>query len=350
VSQPAEASALATRLAAYIAARTPGEGEARVDGLDRIPGGASRETYRFQLFRRLPGAEETGPRRLILRKDPPGKTLVASERELEFGVYRGVFGTGVPVPEVLWLEDDAAPLGTPFFIAVEVTGCEADVRKLASPEYLPLRGQIAERKWSILGQLSRIDPEARGLFDVLPPVALDQCWTRELDYWEGVLNADEIAPQPITRAAIRWLRANPPPPAARLSLVHGDYRTGNFLYAPDGDIHAILDWEMSHLGDPLEDLAWSLARPWCFGRDDMRGNLAPLEDAVAIWEQASGLKADPDALKWWRLFSVVKGQGIWASSAMAWRSGATPELMLALTAWACVNTQDREALELMGRL
>jgi aminoglycoside phosphotransferase (APT) family kinase protein len=82
----------------------------------------------------------------------------------------------------------------------------------------------------------------------------------------------------------------------------------------------------------------------------MRGNLAPLEDAVAIWEQASGLKADPDALKWWRLFSVVKGQGIWASSAMAWRSGATPELMLALTAWACVNTQDREALELMGRL
>lgn len=350
MTDAAETAALAGRLAAYIAARTPDEGEARIEGMDRIPGGASRETYRFQLIRRPPGGAETAPRRLILRKDPPGKTLVASERELEFGVYRAVFGTAVPVPEVLWLEEDAGPLGAPFFIAAEVTGCDAEMRKLSSPQYLPLRDKIARSKWSILGALSRLDPEERGLFKVLPPIAPDQCWRRELDYWEGVLDADEIAPQPITRAAIRWLRANPPPPAQRLSLVHGDYRTGNFLYSPQGEIHAILDWEMAHLGDPLEDLGWSLSRAWCFGRDDMRGNLAPLETAVAIWEESSGLKADPNALRWWRLFAVVKGQGIWSSSAIAWKSGATPELMLALTAWACVNTHDREALEIMGRL
>ena len=72
----------------------------------------------------------------------------------------------------------------------------------------------------------------------------------------GHVDRNELEPQPIIRAAIRWLRANPPPPPERVSVVHGDYRVGNFLYTKEG-IHGIVDWEMAHLGDPLEDLAWS---------------------------------------------------------------------------------------------
>ena len=80
-----------------------------------------------------------------------------------------------------------------------------------------------------------------------------QCWHRELDYWESYLGKMELEPQPLARAAISWLRRNPPLPAQQISVVHGDYRAGNFLFDITGKIHAILDWEMMHLGDPLED-------------------------------------------------------------------------------------------------
>ena len=64
-----------------------------------------------------------------------------------------------------------------------------------------------------------------------------------------MIDEDELTPQPIARAAIRWLRRSPPPHPRRLSVVHGDYRTGNFLFDAEGRIRAILDWEMCHLGD-----------------------------------------------------------------------------------------------------
>ena len=95
------------------------------------------------------------------------------------------------------------------------------------------------------------------------------------DHWLRDLDDDELEPQPITRAAIRWLRANPPPPAQRISVVHADYRTGNFLVDERGTIRGILDWELAHLGDPLEDLAWGINRVWCWNRDERAGGLLP---------------------------------------------------------------------------
>jgi aminoglycoside phosphotransferase (APT) family kinase protein len=125
------------------------------------------------------------------------------------------------------------------------------------------------------------------------------------------------------RAAIRWMRRNPPPPAQKIAVVHGDYRTGNFLFDEEGRIRGILDWEMSHLGDPLEDLGWSLNRVWCWAQDERRGGLVDRVRAITIWEKASGLKADPAALHWWELFATIKGQAIWVSSAHAWETGKT---------------------------
>ncbi len=181
-------------------------------------------------------------------------------------------------------------------------------------------------------------------------VALDQCWRRELGYWEGVIDADELEPQPIMRALIRWLRAHPPPPAQKLSVVHGDYRTGNFLFDGEGTIHAILDWEMAHLGDPLEDLAWGINPVWQWARDGLAGGLLPKAEAVRRWEQASGLVADPSALHWWELFSCVKGQGIWVSSAREYQTGKNHDPILAISGWLMTNAQDRAALHLLGRL
>jgi aminoglycoside phosphotransferase (APT) family kinase protein len=336
------------RIAAYIAGRLPGARDVTIDRLFRISGGASRETYRMWL-RYLAEDGSVVERPLILRRDPPD-SLIDTERVIEFSAYRAFHGSAVPVPEMLWLEEDPGPLDFPFFIAEELAGFEAGPMAILAEPYVRHREKIGRRKWSILGEIAKADPEALGLTTVMAPVAPEACWRRELDYWEGVLDEDEISPQPIIRAAIRWLRANPPPPAQKISVVHGDYRTGNFLYDTEGEIHGVLDWEMSHLGDPLEDLGWTLNRIWCWGQDDLRGALLPHEAAIAVWEQASGLKADPAALHWWELFNCVKGQGIWVSSAKAWSDGQNRDPILIVSSWRLLNSQDRAALELMGRL
>jgi aminoglycoside phosphotransferase (APT) family kinase protein len=338
---------LAERIAAYARHRLPGARDVCVEGLDRIHGGASRETWRLRL--RYRDGEREVERRLILRRDPPG-SLIETERAVEFCAYRAFHGSAVPVPEPIWLEEDPSWLDHPFFVMQELPDLEARPQVMLAPPYAEHREEIGRQKWSLLGEIAKADPLRLDLAGVMAPVARDAAWRRELDYWEGVIDADELAPQPVIRAAIRWLRRNPPPPAQKLSVVHGDYRTGNFLVDTQGRIHAILDWEMAHLGDPLEDLAWSLNRVWCWLRDGRVGGLLPRDQAIALWEKASGLVADPAALHWWELFSCVKGQGIWVSSAREFEQGANQDLVLGLAAWMQTNAQDRAALELMGHL
>ena len=133
-------------------------------------------------------------------------------------------------------------------------------------------------------------------------------------------------------------------------MVHADYRTGNFLYDTEGCIHAILDWEMAHLGDPLEDLAWGINPVWRWARDERCGGLATRDEAIRIWEQSSGLRADPEALRWWEVFSCVKGQGIWVSAAREFQDGKNRDPVMAFSCWMLNNSQDRAALELLGHL
>ena len=172
----------------------------------------------------------------------------------------------------------------------------------------------------------------------------------QLSHWEGVINEAELSPQPIVRAAIRWLRANPPPPAQRVSVVHGDYRIGNVMYTPEGAIIGVLDWEMAHLGDPLEDLAWSFNGSWQWAGDGRAGGIATPDAAIATWERRSGLKADPAAVHWWWLFNDVKCQGIWLTGVRSIQEGRTREPMLTYIAYTHVDRQDRFILERMGRM
>lgn len=337
---------LAPRVAAYLAQKMPHAADVSVEAMERISGGASRETYRFRATWREGG--EARERRLILRRDPPA-SLIETERRVEFEAYRAFFGSDVPVPEMLWLEEDPGPLDHPFFIAAEIAGFQAAPQMLFSGAYDAVLPRVAERKWTILGEIAKADPHQTGLPAVMEAPALDACWKRELDYWEGMIDRDQAEPLPIVRAAIRWLRANPPPPAQKLSVVHGDYRTGNFLYDEAGEIHGVLDWEMAHLGDPLEDLAWGLNPVWGFGRG-LAGGLLGQDEAVAIWERASGLKADPGALHWWILFNCVKGQGIWVGSAAAFNNGGNREAIMIYPAWWLLNAQDRAILQVMGKL
>ncbi|MGH7821757.1 MAG: phosphotransferase family protein, partial [Candidatus Binatia bacterium] len=245
----------------------------------------------------------------------------------------------------LYLETDPAWLDRPFFVMEEVSGCESNARLFAEEPYRAHGEKIGEQKWRILGELARTDPGAVGLRETLEAPPLAECWSRELAKWERVIDEDELTPQPIARAAIRWLRRNPPPPPARLAVVHGDYRTGNFLFDREGEIRAILDWEMCHLGDPLEDLAWATDPLWSWPDASRPGKLIERERALTLWQQASGIAIDPLALRWWEVFASVKGLAIWISSSREFADARNQDPILVFAGWICTDIHNRVLVE-----
>jgi aminoglycoside phosphotransferase (APT) family kinase protein len=302
----------------------------------QIPGGASRETWRVKLL------VDGTPEGVILRRDPTS-SLIDTERAHEFNTYRAVFGTRVPVPEPLLLEDQH-PMGLlrPFSLTREVPGCEASPALLTTPPFVHHRARIGTAKWTILGHLAALDVDTMDLGFMQRPAHPAE---HELDYWAGVIGKDALHPQPVADAAIRWLRRNIPPQPAKLALVHGDYRSGNFLYDTEGTIHAVLDWEMAHIGDPLEDLAWSFDPLWCWPEKRLAGNLLPRAEALTIWERASGLEVDREAFRWWQIFASVKALAIWISSAEDYVNGTSKEPILAYAGWPLIDRQTRILLD-----
>jgi aminoglycoside phosphotransferase (APT) family kinase protein len=321
---------LAERLGAYLA-RAWGE-PVRVENLARISGGASRETYRFD------AVLASGRRPLILRRDPPG-SLIETDRRSEFLALKSFHGAGVAAPEPLVLELDGAELERPFFIMARVDG-GATASPFQPDAYAPHAAKLGEDFFSTLGRIAAAETASLPIAEVFETPALDACWRRELDYWSGVIEADELHPQPIVRAAIRRLYRNPPPPAQKISVVHGDYRSGNFLHDGEGRVLAILDWEMAHLGDPLEDLGWAMDPLWRHNEIHRVAGMLPKAEAIAVWERASGLKVDPAAFAWWELFASVKGQAIWTSSAKEYRDGGYMEPILGFSGWLTARRHD----------
>jgi aminoglycoside phosphotransferase (APT) family kinase protein len=117
-----------------------------------------------------------------------------------------------------------------------------------------------------------------------------------------------------------------------LALVHADYRTGNFLYDKTG-ITGILDWEMAHAGDPIEDLGWLVIKSWRWAGDDRVGGLCARQEFVKLYEDAGGVRVDPDVLKFWEILSNVKFAIIFITGTKSVVGGKTPDLLLALTAF-----------------
>lgn len=319
------------RLAVRLEAALPGNGPVSLSPPERIFGGASRQTFRFVATR---GGQDHP---LILRKDPAA-SLIDTERKLEFAAYRSFAGTSVPVPAAVLLEEDPQVLGSPFFVMGQVAGAAGT--PFQADCYAPHSTALARQFFTHLGAIARPDPAGTPLVAVtgLPDPAT--VWQRELDYWAGVIAEDSSEPQPIVLAAIRKLRRTPPPLPARLSIVHGDYRSGNFLHDGAGTLTAILDWEMAHVGDAHEDLAWALDPMWSHDPDQPLTGI-PRAEAIALWEAASGLAFDPVAYGWWSLFAAVKGIAIWTSAGKAFATGANPDLVNAWSAWYCTQMHDR---------
>ncbi len=337
---------LSARLPRYLKNKFAAD-DVEIEGLSRVPGGASRETYRFRARVRTGG--QTTERGLILRRDPPA-SLIETERATEFRAYQAAHKLGLPVPEPIALEETAEPLDRPFFIMEEITGCQVGNILSANP-YGAHAAKIGEQFWTILGKIARADPGALGISDFNGAHDARNCWRHEVARWETVIDEDELEPQPIARGALRWLKRHPPEPAQKIAFVHGDYRTGNFLFDAQGNIRGILDWEMAHLGDPLEDLAWALDPLWSHGNPQRPAGTLPRDEAIALWEKASGLHADRRALRWWEIFASVKGLAIWISAAREYADGRNTEPVNAFSGWYPLSVHNMvlaERLEAMA--
>jgi len=334
---------LSARLERYLAQKLSAP-DLAVSNLARIPGGASRETYRFRASYACDGTR--AERNLILRRDPTA-SLIETERTTEFRAYQAFHKLGLPVPEPIALELDGAALERPFFIMEEITGCS--VGSVIAPDpYAAHREKIGEQFFTALGRIAKADPQVIGVADFDGPRTRDACWSHEVARWEKVIEEDEREPQPIARAAIRWLKRNPPPAAQKICVVHGDYRSGNFLFDGDGNIRAILDWEMAHLGDPLEDLGWALDPLWSHGDPARPAGTIARGDAIAIWEDVSGLRVDPHALYWWEIFASLKGLAIWISAAREYAEGRNSDPVNAFSGWYCLAFHNHVLAERLG--
>ncbi|TNE57805.1 MAG: phosphotransferase family protein [Alphaproteobacteria bacterium] len=334
---------ISDQLVRYLKHVMPEASGFEVSDLARIHGGASRETYRLKLSYAMEGRERV--RGLILRRDPVG-SLIDTDRRLEFTAYAGFHGSKVPVPAALFIEEDLKWMERPFFIMERIDGCDVASPFQPSP-YEAFGPRMGAQFFSILGSIAAQDVEATGLRELVEVPSLETCWDKELSHWEKIIDDDELEPQPIARAAIRYLRRNPPPPAQRLSVVHGDYRTGNFLYDSEGTIKGILDWEMVHLGDPMEDFGWATNPLWAHGTPEKVGGMCSLEEAIRSWEEASGLKFDKQAYDWWLIFNCVKGLGIWISSSKEYADGENHDPVLALAGWICTSAHNKILVELL---
>lgn len=325
------------RIAVYLAHRMPMAKAVAVDELARIHGGSSQETYRLRA--RWHEGGQAVECRLILRRAPEAG-LVVAERDAEFNVYSALAGSGVPVPGVHWMELDPVWLDRPFFIMDLMPGKPGHFFGSDDP-YDGQSEAVGRNFWRHLGELAALDHVALGLRELRNGGESSGFWERELTHWEAILDEGEEVVEPIVRGAIRWLRRNPPPEPAKPAVVHGDYRSGNFLFLPDGSISAVLDWEMCHIGDPLEDIVWAINPMWTMERH------FPLDEGLALWEQASGMKVDRDALEWWRLFAAVKACAIWTTAEASFQDGKSREPIVALTALRASHYHRKEILERM---
>jgi len=310
---------LRERLAAFIGRQL---GTAvRVDGLRKLAGGASREIWSLDAV----SADTTLA--LVLRRDP-GKSTMQTQRDEEFRVQQVCWAAGVPVPRPYWLATEADGLGGPAYLMARVEGETLARRLLRDEAFAGARAAMTAQLGEILARIHAIDPATSGLEALTAPPAGESPALAELDRYEQIFRGIAPEPHPAFELAFRWLRARLPDGAQR-ALVHGDYRIGNVVFDGNG-VRAILDWELSHIGDAAEDLGWLCVRAWRFGSDHLPvGGIGQREALFEAYERAGGAPVDAARVRFWEVFGNLKWATICIAQARTHLDGLVKSVELA---------------------
>ncbi len=269
--------------------------------LAKFKGGQSNPTYRVD----TPGGS------YVLRRQPFGKLLPSAHAvDREYRLIAALHPTGFPVPKPYFgLCEDDSVIGSMFYIMALVEG--RNLWDGAMPGMTPdERRGLYHAMIDTLAALHRIDPDAVGLGDYGKP---GDYFARQIGRWTKQYRASETETIPAMDRLIEWLPASMPT-QDRVSIVHGDYRIDNMIFAPDEPrVAAVLDWELSTLGDPMADFAYFLM-PWMTaqmgasnvcGLDHAALGIPTVDQAVARYCAATGREGVPD-LNWYTAYNLFR--------------------------------------------
>ncbi|HTD00161.1 phosphotransferase family protein [Bradyrhizobium sp.] len=259
----------------------------------KLSGGASQETWSFDIV------HASGSFGAILRRSPKGYGAAptrAAGLDAEARLMQLAHEAGLPSPKVMHVLKPEDDLGTGFIMA-RVEG-ETIARKILRDE------QFAKARPMLARQLGKVAAGIHCLPRAELPELREMSATKEIGQLEDEYR-DFNWPRPVFELALRWLRDHDPGPSEEVTLVHGDFRHGNLIIGPDG-VRAVLDWELAHLGDPMEDLGWICVNSWRFGEIDKPvGGFGSREELFAGYEEG-GREADPARVKFWEVMGTLR--------------------------------------------
>jgi aminoglycoside phosphotransferase (APT) family kinase protein len=308
--RPQAIEGLVSRLRSFLEKRLPGPFS--MSGLRALSGGSSKEQFAFDL-ESTDAAGEVRRDTYVLRM-APAESIVATHALREFQVMNAVRSV-IPVPKAHWCDPEGTELGQPALIAGFCTGVTRPprdgaytprqgfgpkYRALLAPQFLRHLAELAKFDWRG-SDVSAFDP---------PPPRSNEGVIKQINWWQRVWEEDCVEPHPLITLAAQWLRDNAPP-IDHISFVHRDFRGGNFLFDPqDGRITAVLDWELAHLGDRHEDLAY-LCSPLFTEVDEsgveLVGGFYPRDELLGRYEALSGLPVDRGRLDYYDIFGLWRG-------------------------------------------
>lgn len=278
-----------------------------------LSGGASKLQVLFDLCWRGGDGTATAEDRMVLRMEPAA-SVTESSRHREFEVLKAVEGI-IPSPRPYWVDGEAEFLPYPAMIYGFVTGAakpSSDSGKVSGlgQNYGPeLRAKLAPDFVAMLATLHRIDvADTAGLAHFeRPQVGSNQSVVRQVNAMRRVWEEDRVEEEPVLEVVYRWLIDNAPP-IDHVSIVHGDYRSGNFLFdEAAGRITAWLDWEGATLGDRHQDLTYATMPSFSHYAEDgttqLGSGMLAADALYAVYSEASGLSVDPVRLAYYNIFN-----------------------------------------------
>lgn len=275
-----------------------------------LSAGASRLTWAVDI--RVDGRVH----RLVLQRERVAGR-VSGDMATEARLLRAAHAAGVPVPVVVASGPSGAGIAGGYLVTSRMDGETIPRRILRDPTLAGARARFAADCGRILAAIHSIAMNA-----VTPIAAPDP-----LDAIEHML--DRVGTRrPSFELGLRWLRANRPP-SRRTTLVHGDFRNGNLIMAPDG-IRAVLDWELAHAGDPREDLGWLCARVWRWGAPSAVGGMGAMTELLDSYAHHGGDRLSAADLFWWQVHATLRWGTICLEQARVHLSGEFRSVELAV--------------------
>jgi aminoglycoside phosphotransferase (APT) family kinase protein len=262
-----------------------------VADLQALSGGASAETWRFDVV-----TPETKVPLILQRMAGKGQFEASLDRALQARVQTAAYEGGVPVAPVQFVLDDEDQLGNGY-VMQRIEGETLGPRILKLDEYAAARAGMTRQCGTILARIHSLRLQS---LPKLPTRAARD----SLDSLAGIYRRFDVQ-LPVFELALQWLEDHMPGPVGT-TLVHGDFRLGNLIVAADG-IRAVLDWEMTHIGDPVEDFGWICVPSWRFGQlQNNVGGFGKLDDLIDAYAAAGGREVQPERVKFWQVLGCLK--------------------------------------------